>query len=353
MGEAAPAPARRSRRRSRRRRSRRRAASRGARRSAGRPRRRRGSRARTRPSSRASVARAASTGALAGARARGRRAARRSRCRSRSAKTAPSASSSARSARKFSMMPLWTTATPPAWCGWALRSVGWPWVAQRVWPMPAWPRIGSWTSRSESAISLPTARRRREAAVVHRGDAGAVVAAVLEPLQRLEDQRRDLVAAEDARRCRTSGASFPRLERAQPLHQPRARAPGFTVLPRRGASASAPVGHVLGDHRARRDQRAVADRDRRDQRAVRADEGAGADLGAVLEDAVVVAGDGAGADVGAGADPRVADVGEVVDLGAFLDDGVLDLDEVADVRRPRRSRRRGAAGRTGRPRRRG
>ena len=36
-----------------------------------------------------------------------------------------------------------------------------------------------------------------EAAVVQRGDAGAVVAAVLEPLQRLEDQRRDLVAAED------------------------------------------------------------------------------------------------------------------------------------------------------------
>ena len=76
------------------------------------------------------------------------------------AKTAPSASSSARSARKFSMMPLCTTATPPAWCGWALRSEGWPWVAQRVWPMPAWPRIGSCTRRSDSAISLPTARRR-------------------------------------------------------------------------------------------------------------------------------------------------------------------------------------------------
>ena len=36
-----------------------------------------------------------------------------------------------------------------------------------------------------------------EAAVVHGGDAGAVVAAVLEPLQRLEDERRHLVAAED------------------------------------------------------------------------------------------------------------------------------------------------------------
>ena len=37
-----------------------------------------------------------------------------------------------------------------------------------------------------------------EAAVLQRGDAGAVVAAVLEPLQRLEDQRRDLVPPEDA-----------------------------------------------------------------------------------------------------------------------------------------------------------
>jgi hypothetical protein len=37
-----------------------------------------------------------------------------------------------------------------------------------------------------------------EMALVHGGDAGAVVAAVFEALQRLEDQRRDLVAAEDA-----------------------------------------------------------------------------------------------------------------------------------------------------------
>ena len=41
----------------------------------------------------------------------------------------------------------------------------------------------------------------------------------------------------------------------------------------------------LTDHRAR------ADPDRGDERAVRSDEGAGADLGPVLEDAVVVAGD--------------------------------------------------------------
>ena len=50
----------------------------------------------------------------------------------------PSATSLARSSAAFSTMPLWTTATWPeasVW-GWALTSVGSPWVAQRVWPMP-------------------------------------------------------------------------------------------------------------------------------------------------------------------------------------------------------------------------
>ena len=47
-------------------------------------------------------------------------------------------SSSARSAAKFSMIPLCTSATRPAAprCGWALRSLGAPWVAHRVCPMP-------------------------------------------------------------------------------------------------------------------------------------------------------------------------------------------------------------------------
>ena len=54
------------------------------------------------------------------------------------ANSTPSASSSARSSAKFSMMPLWTTATRPL--GVDVRvgvaSLGAPWVAQRVWPMP-------------------------------------------------------------------------------------------------------------------------------------------------------------------------------------------------------------------------
>ncbi len=49
-----------------------------------------------------------------------------------------SASIRARSAAKFSMIPLCTSAIrpEPPLCGWALMSLGAPWVAQRVCPMP-------------------------------------------------------------------------------------------------------------------------------------------------------------------------------------------------------------------------
>ena len=53
----------------------------------------------------------------------------------------PFAISSSRRTAKFSMMPLCTMANFPSsliW-GWALVSFGSPWVAQRVWPMPAVP----------------------------------------------------------------------------------------------------------------------------------------------------------------------------------------------------------------------
>ena len=53
-------------------------------------------------------------------------------------KRCPLACRVARSAAWFSMIPLWMTAILPAQstCGWALASVGAPWVAQRVWAMP-------------------------------------------------------------------------------------------------------------------------------------------------------------------------------------------------------------------------
>ena len=89
---------------------------------------------------------------------------------------------------------------------------------------------------------------------------------------------------------------------------------------------------VLGDDAARSDIGALADLDRRDERGVGADEGVGADLGAMLGEAVIVAGDGAGADVSARADAGIADIGEMVNLGALADLGLLDLDEIADMR---------------------
>ena len=49
-------------------------------------------------------------------------------------KACPAACSSSRRSAKFSMMPLCTTAMRPSQlvCGWALASLGRPWVAQRV-----------------------------------------------------------------------------------------------------------------------------------------------------------------------------------------------------------------------------
>ena len=85
------------------------------------------------------------------------------------------------------MMPLWTTATRSVACGWALCSVGAPWVAQRVWPMPILPPSGSKASFCARLPSLPSARRRIDAAVFERGDPGAVVAAVFEPLERIHE----------------------------------------------------------------------------------------------------------------------------------------------------------------------
>jgi hypothetical protein len=76
---------------------------------------------------------------------------------------APFLISRSRSSRKFSMMPLWATATRSVACGWALLSVGLPCVAQRVWPMPILPASGSRARRASSAASLPSARRRPKA----------------------------------------------------------------------------------------------------------------------------------------------------------------------------------------------
>ena len=57
------------------------------------------------------------------------------------------------------MMPLWMTATRPSAerCGWALRSVGPPWVAHLVCPIPVVPVASPWSvpaaARSATAFS--------------------------------------------------------------------------------------------------------------------------------------------------------------------------------------------------------
>ena len=77
-------------------------------------------------------------------------------------KVNPSASSSSLSSEKFSMMPLWITASlsSSARCGCALPSVGPPWVAQRVWPMPVVPSARGCALRSSrSTWSFPARLR--------------------------------------------------------------------------------------------------------------------------------------------------------------------------------------------------
>ena len=93
---------------------------------------------------------------------------------------------------------------------------------------------------------------------MQRGDAGAVVAAVLEPLQRLEDQRRDLVAAEDGDDAAHQAAAFCALS-ARSRSMSRRPRPGLTSW-RPRATRERAGGHVVGDDRAGGDQRAVADR---------------------------------------------------------------------------------------------
>ena len=102
------------------------------------------------------------------------------------------------------MIPLWMSASLPSSprCGCALTSVGPPWVAQRVWPMPVWPssRPMSARSSSEDAELAGALAGLEPARVVDDRDAGGVVAAVLQPLQ----------TRRGARRSRCPGRRIPR-----------------------------------------------------------------------------------------------------------------------------------------------
>ena len=71
------------------------------------------------------------------------------------------------------MMPLCTIATRSVAMGWALRSVGTPWVAQRVWPMPIVPRQRLAAETRLEVHELALGAAALDAAVDQGGDAGA------------------------------------------------------------------------------------------------------------------------------------------------------------------------------------
>ena len=140
-------------------------------------------------------------GAGGGTRRAARRRASRPRCRGAGptrcatvsvsvslANSTPSLSSSARRAAKFSMMPLWTTATRPraSVCGWALTSVGAPWVAQRVWPMPVLPPRSRGGEFLVQVLDPAGLLRDLQALRADERHAGRVVAPVLQPPQTLD-----------------------------------------------------------------------------------------------------------------------------------------------------------------------
>ena len=196
------------------------------------------------------------------------------------------------------MMPLWTTTILPwqSWWGWAFSSLGRPWVAQRVWPIPKAPAMRLRAQALLEVLELAHGAPAVQLAVLHHGDARGVIAAVLEAAQALDDDRHRLprsdVADDPAHSISPFAPCRRRCCRCRCARRPRMAQPGFITC-RARPEGQRPRGHVLGDGAARRHVGAFAHRDRRHQRAVAADEGPGLDRGGVLVGAVVVAGDGA------------------------------------------------------------
>src|SRR5690348_10899964 len=237
----------------------------------------------------------------------------------------PSAINSSRSGLKFSMIPLCTRATGPTMCGCAFPTVGAPCVAQRVCAIPISPCSGCASSSRARLSSFPSARRRTSCP-------RSIVQIPAESYPRYSSR-----LSPSNSRCATSDLpTIPTIPHillcrfpCHPLSEPPCPAGDPFLLA--ALDGKAVRLHVASYHRARPDNRAVADPHRRDQGRVGSDEGALADLRPVLAKAVVIAGDGARANVRARADGRVADIGQMVDLRAFAHLGLLELDEIADL----------------------
>ena len=90
--------------------------------------------------------------------------------------------------------------SPPT-CGWALRSVAGPCVAQRVWPMPMLPGRGRLLQLGGQLVDAAGRFGDGSVAVVDRDDAAAIVAAIFEPAQTFDEEIDRLVrpdVADDA-----------------------------------------------------------------------------------------------------------------------------------------------------------
>ena len=83
-------------------------------------------------------------------------------------------------------------------CGCALLSVGLPWVAQRVWPMPMVPLSGSLVQPRFEVAELALGAAARQRAALQRGDAGGIVAAIFEALERIDELPRHRLTAENS-----------------------------------------------------------------------------------------------------------------------------------------------------------
>ncbi len=178
---------------------------------------------------------------------------------------------SASSSRKFSMMPLWTQQRVSVACGWALPSVGAPWVAQRVCPMPicARQRLEARAPR-RGCRACPRRGGGRCAPLFEGRHTGAVIAAIFEAPQRIDQAQRRPARYRRFRQCRTCSSSpFPWLRRLKALSRARlnwAHSPRlFSCRPRANGQC---IGvDVLGNDAAGRRIGAVAHRNRRDQRS--------------------------------------------------------------------------------------
>ena len=236
------------------------------------------------------------------------------------------ACSSARSSSWFSMMPLCTTARPSReTCGWALRSLGSPCVAQRVCAMPSWPRSRLACQRLDQRAHLADGAHARHLARLRSAppcprSRSRGTRAACSPSTRTGTMSRPAIAANDsahsgvelAPRLKSAHANFwPSSSAASSLRWSSACcASSVSCAGRRialvmvePAPMVAPAPIVTGATSIVPEPMKAPSPMSRPQ----------------LVHAVVVAGDGAGADVDVARRRRVADVGQVIDLAAAAD----------------------------------